>query len=156
MDASLQRGEQRREAGARNGTINRELSTLSHILSKAVEWRWIKAKQCTVTKLAEEMGRRIALTNEQCDALVDAAIADRDTYCWLFVAFGLNTGMRHSEILAVRFDQVDFDKLRIHIPEAKAGMREQPITPELADILRKERGMCDDQDGWVFPADRWN
>ena len=62
--------------------------------------------------------------------------------------------MRHSEILSVRFDQIDFDKLRIHIPEAKAGMREQPITAELADILRKERDMRNDQDGWVFPPAR--
>ena len=144
----------RRELGAKNGTVNRELSTLSHILNKAIEWRWIKAKLNTVTRLEEEAGRRIALTDAQCDALVNAAVADWDPYCWLFVVFGLNTGMRHSEILSVRFDQIDFDKLRIHIPEAKAGMREQPITAELADILRKERDMRNDQDGWVFPPAR--
>jgi integrase len=50
---------------------------------------------------------------------------------WLFVAFGLNTAMRHSEILAARFDKIDFDTLRLFVPNAKAGQREQPITPEL-------------------------
>ncbi len=86
--------------------------------------------------------------------LLRAAIADSDPYCWLFVAFGLNTAMRHSEILAARFDQVDFDKLRLHVPDAKAGEREQPITPQLAAMLRREREMAKDRNGWIFPTER--
>jgi integrase len=35
----------------------------------------------------------------------------------------------------VRYDQIDFDTRRIFIPVAKAGEREQPITPALADAL---------------------
>ncbi len=40
------------------------------------------------------------------------------------------------------------------MPEAKAGQREQPITAELADVLKREREMRDDQDGWIFPSVR--
>ncbi|MEX2650161.1 MAG: tyrosine-type recombinase/integrase, partial [Alphaproteobacteria bacterium] len=40
------------------------------------------------------------------------------------------------------------------MPKAKAGQRAQPITPELAAILRRERGMRDDPDGWIFPSPR--
>ena len=68
--------------------------------------------------------------------------------------FGLNTAMRHREILRARFDQIDFDKLRLYIPKAKAGERQQPITPELAEVLIIEREMRDDQDGWIFPSYR--
>lgn len=142
----------RSDTEAANGTINRELSTLSHILNSAIEWKWIKSRQCKIKMLAEESGRRIALTDDECDALINAAISDQDTYCWLFVMFGLNTAMRHGEILGVRFDQIDFDRLRLLIPDAKAGEREQPITPELSETLLKEREMRDDPNGWVFPA----
>ncbi len=45
-------------------------------------------------------------------------------------------------------------QVQLFIPRAKAGQREQPITPELADILRKEREMADDPKGWIFPAAR--
>jgi integrase len=38
------------------------------------------------------------------------------------------------------------------VPEAKAGQRAQPITPELAEILRAEREMRDDRVGWIFPS----
>ncbi len=84
--------------------------------------------------------------------LLEAAINDPDPYIWLFVVFGLNTAMRHREILRSRFDQLDIDNLRLFIPEAKAGVREQPITQELADILRVEREGREDQEGWIFPT----
>lgn len=146
----------RSDAGATNGTINRELATLSHLLNRTVEWRWVKALPCRVKKLEESAGRIIVLSDKQAGALLKAAISDQDPYCWLFIAFGLNTAMRHSEILRSRFDQLDFDHNRLFIPQAKAGAREQPITPELAKILRKEREGSDDQDGWIFPSPRPN
>ena len=142
------------DAGASNGTVNRELAALSHLLNKALEWKWIQAKPCKITKLPEGPGRIIALADEQCDALMSAAIADEDSYCWLFVAFGLNTAMRHSEMLKTRFEHLDFDRLRLFVPDAKAGERERPITPELAELLRREREMRNDQAGWIFPSPR--
>ena len=104
----------------------------------------------------ENQGRIIALTDEQADALLKAALEDEDPDCWLFVAFGLNTAMRHSEILRARFDHLDFDKLRLFVPEAKSGMREQPITPELAEMLAKEKEGRPDPEGWIFPSPRPN
>jgi integrase len=137
-------------AGASNGTINRHLATLSHLLNKAIEWKWISSHPCKITKLKEDAGRIIALTDEESGALVEASIADADTYCWLFVMFGLNTAMRHSEILRARFDKID--NLRLRIPKAKSGAREQPITPQLAEILRREQEQADDPRGWIFPT----
>ena len=79
-------------------------------------------------------------------------MGDQDGYVWLFVMFGLNTAMRHSEILQRRYDEVDWDHCRIWINKAKAGEREQPITPTLRDALKRQREMEEDQDGWIFPS----
>ncbi len=144
----------RQEVAATNGTINRELATLSQLFSKSVEWSWINTKPCKITKLPESQGRIIALSDQQADDLLRAAVQGEDPDCWLFVAFGLNAAMRHGEILRTRFEHVDFDRLRLYIPQAKAGHREQPITRELADILRKEREMRDGPMGWIFPSAR--
>ena len=146
----------RLDEGVSNASVNRELATLSQLFGKAVEWKWIKERPCRIVKLEESQGRIVALSDEQCDALMEAAIEDQDPDCWLFVAFGLNTAMRHREILRARFDQLDLESLRLFIPEAKAGSREQPITPELAEILRAERGGREDQDGWIFCSPRPN
>lgn len=144
----------RKKSGASGPTINRDLATLSHFLRLAHEWQWRRTAPPKIPKFPENIGRIIALSDEQCDSIFKAAIADQDEQLWLFVAFALNTAMRHSEILQSRFEHVAFDRLRLHVPEAKAGAREQPITRELADILLKERETATDKDGWIFPTPR--
>jgi len=133
-------------------TVNRELATLSHLFNRAVEWRWLDRLPARPKKLAESAGRIIALDDDQCDALMTAAIGGADPDLWLFIAFGLNTAMRHGEIMATRWDQLDLANRRLFIPDAKAGQREQPITPELAELLAREREMRQDRDGWIFPS----
>jgi integrase len=142
------------DQGAANATVNRELATLSHLFHSAVEWRWLDRVPVRLgkRKLAESPGRIIALTDEQCEALMRAAIAGANPDSWLFVAFGLNTAMRHDEIMCARWDHLDLANRRLFIPDAKAGQREQPITPELAEILARERQMREDRDGWIFSS----
>ena len=139
--------------GAKQATVNRELSTLSHMMNRLADWKWIRADDRPKVSKGEEPRKPIVVMSaEHAAELMKAAVADQDGRLWLFVAFGLNTAMRHSEILAVRYDQIDFETRRITIPKAKAGQREQPITPALADMLKRQREMEDDPDGWVFPA----
>jgi hypothetical protein len=38
---------------AANGTINRELATLSHLFSMAVEWKWLDRHPCRLQMLEE-------------------------------------------------------------------------------------------------------
>lgn len=141
--------------GAAQATVNRELATLSHLFNRMIEWKWIKAEEApTVTKGNEPRKAIVVLSEENATALMEAAIADQDGRLYLFVAFGLNTAMRHSEILRVKFDQIDYDARRIFIPQAKAGEREQPITPALAAMLRTAQDSATDAKGWVFPATR--
>lgn len=140
-------------AGASEATINREMATLSHLLRSAVEWKWIKRDAIPVIPKAPEPMKAITiLDDQQSSALMDAARADQDERLWLFVAFGLNTAMRHREILAIRYDQIDFDARRIFIASAKAGARQQPITDALRHALLHQRKMEDDKAGWVFPT----
>ena len=54
------------------------------------------------------------------------------------------------EIMAARWDQLDFANRRLFIPDAKAGEREQPITPELGELLAREREMRDDRETGFF------
>jgi integrase len=144
----------RLDTGASNGTVNLELATLSHFVNCAIEWRWLKSRPCKIQFLEKTQGRIVALSDEQADALFRAAVADDDPYCWLFVAFGLNTAMRHREILRARFDQLDLDNHRLLVPRAKSGQREQPFTPQLAEILRREMEFRTDRVGWIFPSPR--
>jgi integrase len=143
----------RQDAGATQATINREFSTLLHMLNRAIDWKWMSRDQKPRIEKPREPRKQIrVLTDAQCKALMTTAIADQDDLLWLFVAFGLGAAMRHSEIMRVRYDDVDFATRRIWINKAKAGEREQPITPALADALARQRKSAADPNGHVFPA----
>jgi integrase len=153
-DVQVQEYVQRRiGAGIKLATVNRELSTLSHLLRRAAAWKWIKRDDIPcITKGVEPRKAITVLTNEEASALMDAAQDDFDVLLPLFISFGLNTPMRHGEILSVRFEHIDFESRRIFIPQAKAGEREQVITPSLAAMLAERKARVGNAEGWVFPA----
>lgn len=145
----------RTDEGASQATINRELSTLSHLLKQAAskDWGWMKQDDLPKIPKEPEARKKIrVLTPEQRKRLLSAAAADQNERAWLFVLFGLNASMRHSEIVARRYDEVDFENCVIWINKAKAGERQQPITPALRDALLRQQKMEDDPEGWIFPS----
>jgi len=145
----------RLEQGLKQATVNRELAVLSHMFRRAIQWKWIKADDKPEIIKGKETTKPIeVLTPKQQSALMQAAIADEDPTTWLFVAFGLNAAMRHGEILRVRWSNIDFEQRRIHIDEAKAGERWQPITATLTKMLEQERAQRDNKAGYIFTPTR--
>lgn len=143
----------RREAGVKDATINREMATVSHLYKCAVQWKWIAPdKRPPIPKSQEAEVEQIALSDAEAAALQRKAMDDSDQRLWLFVAFGLGAAMRHREILAARYDHIDFERRRLTIPKAKAGQRVQPLTPTLVQALANQRKMEKDPNGWIFPT----
>lgn len=148
---------ERLDAGTKIATVNRELATLSHMMRRMVQWKWIQDKNRPDIRKEDEPRKKIVvLRREHIEELFRGAVADQDPDTWLFVLIGLNTAMRHSEILRIRWDDIDFDRRRIHIERAKAGQRAQPITASLAETLRQEREQRPADADWLFPATRIN
>lgn len=143
----------RKDDGAAEATINRELSTLSHFLNRCLEWGWAKWKPAII-KGQEPRKKITVLDSAQADLLVQAALTDHDPDVWLFVIIGLNSGMRHSEILRIRWDEIDFSRRRIFVSRAKAGERTQPIPSYLAERLKKEWVSLGSPEGYLFETTR--
>lgn len=144
----------RADAGAAPGSVNRELATVSHLYSMAVEWKWLDHKPLQVKRLQEDKGRITYLTPEQIDRLLAAARNSDNPVLYPFVQIGLDTSMRRMEILSIRLEHISLDRLTIYVPEAKAGAREQPITPHLAEFLRPYVAGATPGQEWLFPAPR--
>ena len=71
---------------------------------------------------------------------------------------GLYTGMRHSEVLELCWDRVDFDAMTLVVEETKSGEPlEIPIVRQVAAILERrmaERGSFPENGRpWVFPSE---
>lgn len=142
----------RLEQKAKTATINRELAVLSQFFNKSVEWNWIKSKPAVIRRYKEDKNRIVYLTKDQCKLLESAASSDQNPNIHGFVIVGLHTGMRHSEILRIKIEHVDLERNVIWIPEAKAGPREQPITNELSNYLRRRIDMLNIGCPWLFPS----
>ncbi len=142
----------RRDEKAKPATINRELTVLSHIFTKAEEWKWIDHRPVKVKRQKVEESRLIYLTAEQADSLVQAATHDQNPHIYPFIVIGLETGMRKMEILSMKRADVDPSRRVIFIPEAKAGMREQPITTGLAEYLKRYVDSLNIDSEWLFPC----
>lgn len=142
----------RQEAKAKPGTINRELSVISHLINKAIDWRWLDHKPCNVKRFKEDSGRIVYLTTEQISNVLEAAKADQCPYIYLFIVIGLGTSMRRMEILSIQIKNIDLNRRVIFIPQAKAGAREQPLPQYLADFLRDYLKTVAKEQIWLFPS----
>ncbi len=133
-------------------TINRELAALSHLFSKAVEWGWVDHRPATIKRLKEHSGRITYLTVEQIERLLKVAEGDQSRQIYPFIRIGLETSMRKTEILSIRREHIDLQRLVIYIPKAKAGAREQPITGGLGEYLASYVATLRPGDQWLFPS----
>ena len=116
-------------------TVNRELAVLSHLFTKAIEWKWLNNKPVAIKKFKEEQHRITYLNVEQIDCLLAAAKQDQNRYIYPFIVIGLETAMRLMEILSIRLEHIDLVQRMIFIPRAKAGTRQQPMTAHLVEVL---------------------
>jgi integrase len=133
-------------------TVNRELATLSHLLNKAVEWGWTERQPAKIQKLKEDDGRIVYLSQVQATALLEGARSDQNRQIYPFILIGLRTGMRKSEILAIRREHVNLDAMSIYVPAAKAGARTQPISADLASFLTEYIDTLPKGTPWLFPS----
>ena len=86
---------------------------------------------------------------------IEAAVANpvhRD-----LLLFGLYTGMRRGEIMALTWDRVDMEAGLFRVEETKTGVPlELPVTRQLGEILARRRAdseaMPENLSGWVFPS----
>lgn len=132
-------------------TVNRELQTLRHLLNKAEEWGWVE-RSPKVRLQKENNARTVYLTPEELQRVFKAAKADPQPYIYLFMRIGAETGMRRSEILSIRVENINLQNGTIFIPKAKAGARYAHMTPSLTECLREHIQTGGLTSGFLFPA----
>ena len=142
---------------AKPGTVNLELILLGAILNAAVTWGYLKenpAKNVKPFRIPEK--EPPYLTRDQVAALY------RVCRGWVrtFVALALNTGMRASEILSLKWEDVDLRKRVIKIRSDEEFTtkgrrnREIPVNDFLSRVLQRHpkhitnpHVFCDDEGG---------
>jgi integrase len=119
-------------------TVNRYLAALSHAFTIAVkEWGWIESNPLSkIRKLKEPRGRVRFLSEEERKALLEACKQSKSPYLYLVVVLLLSTGARRSEIINLRWSDVDLSRRIILLEETKNGERRVlPLGQHVYDLL---------------------
>lgn len=134
--------------------VNRELACLKHMYSKAIEWGYVKENPAKGIKLLKEPpGRLRYLSPEEVDSLIDACLE----HLRPIVLTAVNTGMRRSEILSLRWADVDLTNRKITIVNTKNNESRvipinQTLYEEFLKLIKQVKGeyVFSDKDGRPF------
>ena len=124
-------------------TVNNELDNLSHMMKMAVRWGFIKHNTVSdVEKLKVPKRPPRFLRQDEIHRLVEAA---EGSHIHPMLVTALHTGMRKSELLNLRWSDMDFQQ-RVIIVQHKEDWhtknyrsRALQMTPALYDILMEHR-----------------
>ena len=141
----------RRNEGASPRTINYELTVMSHAFNIAIkEWEIIKDNP--VQKVAKEKVRNQIerwLTDEEEERLMNVSPD------WLrpIIVFAINTGFRESEILNLKWKQIDFSRREITISEQKNKQTDTlPLNDAAINALKEKWNNRQKDVEYVFPS----
>jgi integrase len=127
-------------------TVNRELSCIKHMLSKAVQWGYLVTNPLrTVNKYKEPPGRVRYLSDDEIRRLLPHC-AD---HIRPIIVMALHTGMRKGEILNLKWADIDMRNRTITIRKTKNNeLRILPINEVLYRTLEVMGQQLDNQ--YVF------
>ena len=114
----------KKEKGLAPSTINREVSTISKMLSIAVDNNWINENPCRKVKpLRVDNKVERYLTADEEKRLLDGCIGE-DAYIKPMIILALHTGMRKGEILNLKWDEnVDLKQKYFTLYKTKNGKK---------------------------------
>lgn len=138
--------------GKTKSTANRCVQLLKTMFNLAVDWGYMADNPAAKVKLYSEKGneKERVLTDEEQVRLLDACPP------WMrpIILCAVHTGMRRGEVLSLRWDHVDFDKLTIRVDKTKSGKpRFIDIGATLLKLLLRQR-VEHPKSEFVFPNDR--
>lgn len=134
--AEVERYKQERLETVSASTVNKELNGLKAMLNKAVTWGYLKESPLKGMKgLKEPPGRLRYLAPEETARLL--AACDTPAYLRPVVEVAMHTGMRRSEILALRWSDVDLRRRTLTLTHTKNNERRViPVNDTVAAVLK--------------------
>ena len=126
-------------------TLNRQLTIIKHAFDIAMrEWD-IPLRENPLAKLKrfkvnDARSRRVE--PEEWQAIQEAATVCRNPFVMPLIRLAIETAMRRGELLAMKWEHIDFESRTVLIPVTKNGYsRTIPLTSEAVNILKEIQDM---------------
>ena len=125
--------------------VNREVTILKGILTKAIEWGFLKDNPVKGFKLEKEKPRGRFLRDFEAAKLIEACNSPHSPYLKPMVIIDLHTGLRKEELLSLKWDDVYLERSLLKVEDGKGGYTRHVDINETAMIqflilLDKRRG----------------
>lgn len=136
-------------------TVNRYHGAISIVLEKArMEWHWIMENPAKkVTRKKENKGIVRYLSDDERTALFEACRESTWDHLYLLVILALSTGARQSELLNLRYSDIDLKKGQATLEDTKNNeSRVLPLLPVVVDEIRNLPRRLDTD--LLFPSTR--
>jgi len=132
-----------------DASVNREMSCLRHIFTKAVKWEMMEQHPFRESLILKENNKRLRFLNEdEIPKLLDTCPG----YLRSIVECALNTGMRRGEILGLKWSQVRNGF--IYLDKTKTNeAREIPVNNTLEVLFKRIRKTHGFKQKYVFLYD---
>lgn len=135
-------------------TANRTFQLLRAIYNKVIEWGYFSGSNpCNgIVKFQEEKRSRFVQADEL-PKFFKAVNESKREYVRDFIYLALFTGARRENVLAMRWEDLDFYQRIWTIPADKAKNTDEmyiPLTSKAIEILESRQG---NESEWVFPSD---
>lgn len=141
-----------REKGLAPGTCNRAFVVLKTVFNCAIRWSVLAADKnpCRCVTLFEDKRlRERYLSPEEARRLLMALDALPHRQGAQAIRLLLFTGARKQEILAARWEHVDFERRLLTVPLSKSGKtRHIPLSDDAVDVLKNLQRT---ESPWLFP-----
>jgi excisionase family DNA binding protein len=136
----------RLESEAKKSTINRDLSCLSMVFNKAIEWGYLdEHPMARIKRFPEKNNMRERILSEEEEELL---MQHSSEHLKPIIQVAIHTGMRLGEILSLKWSQINLTTQKISVENTKSGkQRIVEINQELNDLLMQ---ICN-QSPYVFP-----
>lgn len=132
---------------------NRMLERIRSMFNKAIEWGWGGTNPTQGIKKFKEISRdRYILPNEM-PFLLLALEAEHNEVARDYIYISLFTGARKTNVMEMRWEQIDWHNKTWRIPDTKNG---EPVVIPLsgkAEEILERRLKGSDACPWVFPSD---
>jgi len=130
---------------------NRTLSLLKTLFNKAIEWGWDYPNPVHAIKKFKEKSRERFLQTDELPRLFESLADEPNGIARDYILVSLLTGARKSNVLAMRWEQINFAQATWTIPETKTGdPHTVPLVKAAMNILNCRREKSSDP--WVFPG----
>ena len=138
--------------GKNNGIYiaNRCLALIRHMLNMAINWGFITTNNATHIKQFKETARDRFLQPDEIHNFITALNMAKNKQFKHFILLLLFTGQRKSNILSLKWENINFHNNIMYLPDTKNNQPQQiPLTQQAINVFNN---IGIREKGWVFPS----